>query len=86
MAKHTPRDHVWSFAMNKALNGESLKVKVVQYALADPPSERTIRDTLNTMYDMELLDKENEQSHEWHPGPALQPIKLEDNQPVSNTW
>lgn len=86
MAKHTPRDHVWSFAMYRALNDQKIKIKHVRHALADPPSDRTIRDVLNTMYDMEILDKDSAQAHEWEPGPALWVLERKDEQPVSNKW
>lgn len=76
MAKDTPRDRVWSYSMMKALEGRSFKLKHVRNNVAKPPSDRTIRDVLNTMVEYGWLDKEKKQSNEWRPGQQAEKVEL----------
>jgi hypothetical protein len=71
MTKHTVRDDVWASAIEAALRGDSFTLEQFKSGLlmADEiPSDRTIRDTLNTMADMGWLRKDSPKSHYWHPG------------------
>lgn len=74
MTKDTPRDRVWSFAIMKVVNGEEFKKKHVKNNISNPPSDRTIRDTLNTMVQFGWLEKEKEQSETWQGGPVASKI------------
>lgn len=68
MAKHTDRDRVWCWAMHHAVMGDAFSIgdlKHVSGGIEDPPSDRTIRDVLNTMVDMGWLEKEKPQGHTW---------------------
>jgi len=83
MAKDTGRDKVWSYAMQRAINDAEygdceIKLKYVRNNIADPPSDRTIRDVLNTMARQGWLQKEKPQSRTWRAGEALQYVELEE--------
>ena len=69
MTKHTGRDDVWDHALRLALDEECFKLQRVRDAASEELSDRTIRDTLNTMTDKGWLSKQTPQSHEWNPGP-----------------
>jgi len=71
MTKHTARDDVWASAVEAALNGDSFTLEQFKagFLISEKmPSDRTIRDTLNTMADMGWLRKDTPKSHYWHPG------------------
>jgi hypothetical protein len=96
MAKDTARDKVWSYAMHRAIKDAAfgdmeIKVKYVRNNIVDAPSDRTIRDVLNTMTEQEWLEKEKPQSRTWHAGKALQHVELEEmpgpkEAPVGAFW
>lgn len=79
MTKHTARDSVWHVAIQRATNEESFKITEISEEESLDTSNRTIRDTLNTMADLGWLSKESPQSHEWHPGPLALDQEPEDN-------
>jgi hypothetical protein len=84
MVKHTDRDEIWNYAMMMALEsinaeGKHIKVKYIRNRFGgNPPSDRTIRDVLNTMTYQEWLQKEKKQSHKWYPGDALRDLKFKE--------
>ena len=84
MVKHTDRDVIWSCAMKIALesmniDGQHIKVKYIRRWLdPDPPSDRTIRDVLNTMTYQGWLKKETKHSHKWFAGEALRDLKFKE--------
>jgi DNA-binding IclR family transcriptional regulator len=83
MVKHTDRDQVWNCAMMFALEsmnveGKYIKVKYIRRQIHNPPSDRTIRDVLNTMTYQGWLQKEKKQSHKWYPGEALHELKFKE--------
>jgi hypothetical protein len=49
MTKHTTRDEVWNLALRYAMSEEPFKLKEVRAGISESPSDRTIRDILNTM-------------------------------------
>lgn len=69
MTKHTARDKVWDQALQRAMAEESFKVDRIRGGISVDVSDRTIRDTLNTMVDQGWLSKETPHAHEWAPGP-----------------
>ena len=83
MAKDTARDKIWTYAMTHAIkmadgSGSPIEVKHVRNNLLEAPSDRTIRDVLNTMVEHGWLEKEKEQSRSWTAGKALESVELED--------
>jgi hypothetical protein len=68
MAKHTGRDLVWDRALQHAINEESFKLDEIAEHESVDVSERTIRDTLNTLTELGWLSKEAPKSNEWNPG------------------
>jgi hypothetical protein len=83
MAKDTGRDKVWSYAMQRAINDaeygdHEIKLKYVRNNIVNPPSDRTIRDVLNTMAQQGWLQKEKPQSRTWRAGEALRHVELEE--------
>jgi len=92
MAKHTDRDSVWSFVMKIAIENAAdgqwenaadgqweITLEFVKlYLRNDAPSDRTIRDVLNTMTDQGWLKKQKPQSHTWQVGDALRDVRFKD--------
>jgi hypothetical protein len=84
MVKHTDRDEIWNYAMMMALEsmnveGKHIKVKYIRNRFGgNPPSDRTIRDVLNTMTYQDWLKKDKKQSHKWYPGEALRDLKFKE--------
>lgn len=72
MTKHTSRDAVWNYAMQYAVAKECFKLDEIRSRISERVSDRTIRDTLNTMVDQGWLSKETAQSHGWGPGSYVQ--------------
>jgi hypothetical protein len=92
MVKHTDRDAVWCFAMRAAINHAAneedfaaIEVKDVRWNFDGrpdgAPSDRIIRDVLNTMAEQGWLFKVP-QSQTWESGPALHYVQFEE--PTTN--
>lgn len=80
MTKHTSRDEVWNEALRRALLEESFKIEHIQRYTDDKMSNRTIRDTLNTMVELGWLTKDSPKAHRWRPGPKVRDSKkIEEN-------
>lgn len=80
MTKNTAQDEVWNCALRYALLEESFKLPRISDEIASDTSDRTIRDTLNTMVDCGWLDKKSQQAHTWQPGPKAYDIEnVEEN-------
>jgi hypothetical protein len=84
MVKHTARDKVWCEAMTLAFEhkatGDPITMRRIRGRLIlgdGPPSDRTIRDVLNTMADQHWLCKEKPQSHSWLPGEVFRRVDIE---------
>jgi hypothetical protein len=71
MTKHTSRDEVWNLALQYATAKEPFQIKQISKYIDGEPSDRTIRDTLNTMATHGWLTKDTPHSSEWHPGPQI---------------
>ena len=72
MTRNTTRDEVWNQALSVAIGGGSFQVKHIRNSiLADEGTDRTIRDVLNTMVEMEWLEKESKHGHKWRAGPKI---------------
>jgi len=86
MVKHTDRDEIWNYAMmfalqglNSSEEGKRFKVKHIRNRFGgNPPSDRTIRDVLNTMTYQEWLQKDKKHSHTWYHGEALRDLKFKE--------
>jgi hypothetical protein len=69
MTKHTSRDDVWNEALLLATNEESFSIEDIASSEDVDTSERTVRDTLNTLVDFGWLSKEKDRGHTFQPGP-----------------
>jgi hypothetical protein len=88
MVKHTARDKVWCEAMRMALEyaryEDPISVGRVNGTLRmgdGAPSDRTIRDVLNTMAEQGWLRKEKPQSHSWLPGEIFRHVNVKKSEP-----
>ena len=76
MTKHTSRDSVWDHALRLAVDKERFNVQSMRDIITETMSDRTVRDTLNTMVDRGWLSKESPHSNEWVPGPRISDEKV----------
>lgn len=83
MTKHTTRDRVWNQALQFAMSGKEFRLDQIQMAISEDVSDRTVRDTLNTMVDHGWLSKEAVRSHSWMPGPKAEGENINPGQIAS---
>lgn len=85
MTKHTSRDDVCNKALQLATNEESFSIEDIASSKDVDTSERTVRDTLNTLIDFGWLSKEKDRGHTFQPGPlALGEDTTPEGTPVSD--
>jgi hypothetical protein len=59
MTQHTERDLVWDVTMRIAMSKDSFDVESIAKHDAVSVSERTVRDTVETMVDLDWLERKN---------------------------
>ena len=73
MTQHTERDLVWDVTMRIAMSKDSFDLESIAKHDAVSVSERTVRDTVETMVDLDWLERKttDDSQCQWRRGPLL---------------